>query len=76
MEDKIILNVYEILNSNGMQKLFEAQNKNKEVEINLYTYSLNNNKHLNLDEFRNIFYKTNFLKKTKELPLKQKKFLF
>ena len=67
MEDKIILNVYEILNSNGMQKLFEAQNKNKETEINLYTYSLNNNKHLNLDEFRNIFYKTNFSEKNKRI---------
>jgi len=60
MEDKIILNVYEILNSNGMQKLFEEKNKNIEKPINLYSYSLNSNKHLNLDEFRNIFYKTNF----------------
>jgi hypothetical protein len=71
MEDKIILNVYEILNTNGMQKLFEEQNKNKETKINLYTYSLNSNKHFNLDEFRNLFYKTNFSKRNKTIISKE-----
>jgi len=60
MEDKIILNVYEILNSNGMKKLFEEQNKTKGTIINLNTYSYNYNIHFNADGFRNYFHKTNF----------------
>ena len=51
IEDKIILNIYEILNSNGLNKIFEEKNKHV---INLFFYFTKKNFNLGLDNFREI----------------------
>jgi hypothetical protein len=59
IQDKIILNIYEVLNSKGMNKLFEEKNKNK--ELNLYTYLLKKNfNSSNIDEFRELLKDSNY----------------
>ena len=40
-EDKIILNIYEVLNSNGMEKIFKDKNNKK--QLNLYNFSFKKN---------------------------------
>ena len=57
-EDKIILNVYEVLNSNGMKLLFEENNKNK--IFNLYSYITKKNYNFALDKFREILKNTKY----------------
>ena len=47
IEDNIIINVYEILNSNGMQLLCNKENSSNEAILNLYTYLLKTNQNLN-----------------------------
>ena len=49
-EDKIILNVYEVLNSNGMKFYFEEKDNNK--IFNLFSYAIKKNFNFALDKFR------------------------
>ena len=61
IEDKIIINAYEVLNTNGMKLLFNKENSKDEVIMNLYTYLLktkiiNNNR----NDLRKILYKSKF----------------
>ena len=57
IEDKIIINVYEVLNTNGMQLLYNKENSKDEVVMNLYTYLLKSKMN---SEFRyeKIYYST------------------
>ena len=56
INDNIILNIYEVLNSNGMKILFEEENKNIDNIINnnltLYSYLIKKGTNINLDEFK------------------------
>ena len=58
IEDKIIINVYEILNTNGMQLLCNKENSDDDVILNLYTYLLKTNQ--NLKKFTDILKDTNY----------------
>ena len=64
MEDKIILNVYEVLNSNGMKKLFEEENN--KLEINTYSYLYKKTLSSNIDDYMQVLKDTNFISKDKE----------
>ena len=59
IEDKIILNVYEVLNSNGMKKIFEEEKRDN--IYNLYTFTFKKNIHIsNLESFHQIIKDTHF----------------
>ena len=65
IEDKIIINVYEVLNTNGMQLLYNKENSKDEVVMNLYTYLVKSKMidsfyryetiYCNIDHFRYFF---------------------
>ena len=50
----IKINVYEVLNTNGMKIIFKEDNVNNEIntDISLYSYFIKKNQITNLDEFR------------------------
>ena len=52
-EDKIILNIYEVLNSNGMEKLLEEEKQLKNLSLYTYLYKKNLTG-ISADEFRGI----------------------
>ena len=58
IEDNIIINVYEILNTNGMQLLYNKDNSNDEEIFNIYTYLLKTNQ--NLNKFTELLKNTKF----------------
>ena len=64
VEDKIILNIYEVLNTNGMKKLFEEENKNK--NINLYTYLYKNTSLPNINTYIDTLKDSFFIKGNKD----------
>ena len=58
IEDKIIINVYEILNTNGMRLLCNNENSKDDEIFNLYTYLLKTN--INQNKFNDLLKTTNF----------------
>ena len=64
IEDKIILNIYEVLNTNGMKKLFEEENKN--ININLYTYLYKNTSLPNINTYIDTLKDSCFIKGNKD----------
>ena len=61
--DNMILNIYEVLNINGMKILFEEENKsNNEItnDLILYSYLLKKEININFSEFRTQMKQTNY----------------
>ena len=66
MEDKIILNVYEILNSNGMKLLFKEENNMENNIITLYSFLFKANTYFNKNILKESLQnsKSNYFSKT------------
>ena len=62
INDNIILNIYEVLNTNGMSLLYEEENKNNGNlnDLILYSYLIKKSQILNLDDVRNKIKQTNY----------------
>ena len=64
IEDKIILNIYEVLNAKGMDLLFKEENKNNGINImNIYSYLNKTKEHLNVDGLRDKIVKGHYEQK-------------
>ena len=65
INDNIKLNIYEVLNTNGMRLLFEEENKNNNIVNNnliLYSYFIKKGTNINLDELKDQISDTNYYK--------------
>ena len=62
IEDKIILNIYEVLNTNGMEKLLEEEKRYK--NLNMYTYLCK--KKITVDNFREFLKNSEYMSEKKD----------
>ena len=58
IEDKIIINVYEVLNTKGIQKLYEHYIDNIDRQFNLYSFTCLKEKAKNFGDLKNYLIKT------------------
>ena len=60
INDNIKLNIYEVLNTNGMRLLFEEENNNIKTNLMLYSYIIKKGNILNLDDLKDQLINTNY----------------
>ena len=61
--DRIRLNVYEVLNSNGMNLINKIGSDRKIPKINLYSYNIKKKGIIKFEDYENIIKKTNYFQK-------------
>ena len=59
-DDKIFLNIYEVLNTNGMRILFEEEKKKEINNLKLYSYLIKKSTNIQLDKLCGLLENTNY----------------